>query len=215
MIAAKFILVAMAAGIRATPVATAPDAATTDWTALDIPEDSIDMNGIDMDAFKNPANWNNGSLPEEIIEDTSSNPEKDVVSVLSGPCQQGTCPDYKAAFDLVYTFTAVPVNGQPGDPPLTIFESRSDIRVNDCKKCYRHKVGSNIGESVPGGCYNFTSCGRKQVICVDPGKYRAHRIWKDKGHKTCYRMKVERLGGCGFIKSRIVLHPIRTIACNW
>ena len=132
MIAATFIIMAMAACITASPVATAADAATTDWTALDIPEDAIDLNGIDMDAFNDPANWNNGSFPEETIEDVSSNPAKDVVSVLSGPCQQGTCPDYKAAFDLVYSFTAVPV---PGDPPLTIFESRSDIRVNDCKKC--------------------------------------------------------------------------------
>ncbi|RTE84126.1 hypothetical protein BHE90_001334 [Fusarium euwallaceae] len=215
MVAAKFLLVAMVACTKASPVVTAPDAATTDWTALAIPDDSPDLDGIDMDAFKNPANWKNDSSPDEIIEDASSNPAEDVVKLMAGPCEQGTCPDYNAGFDLVYTFTAVPVNGAPGDPPLTIFSSNSDIRVNDCGKCYRQKVGSSLGNSVPGGCYDFTACGRKQNICVDPGKTRAHRIWKDNGHKTCYNMKVERLGSCGVIKTRIVVRPTGTTACNW
>jgi hypothetical protein len=49
---------------------------------------------------------------------------------------------------------------------------------------------------------------------VDPGNYRAHRIWK--GYvKTCYRMKIETLGGCGFVKSRIILHPDGEVPCNW
>jgi hypothetical protein len=191
-------------------VASAPEAETTEWTPLSI-EDLADWDGIDMDAFKDPANWNT----TESSSDSSSKSTDDTVTIMSGPCSQGDCPDYKAAFDLVYTFTAVPVNGNPGDPPLTIFESQSAIRVNDCNKCQRHKVGSNLGNSVPGGCWDFTSCGRKQSICVDPGKTRAHRIWKDKNVKTCYRMKVEYLGSCGFIKSRIVLHPTATVACNW
>jgi hypothetical protein len=212
MVAGKFLLVAMAACIKATPVATAPDATTTAWTALAIPEGAIDMDGIDMDAFKNPANWKQGSVPEEKIVDISSNPAKDVLTKRGGACDQGTCPDYNAAFDLVYTFTAVPVGG---DPPLTIFDSNSDIRVNDCGQCLRQKVGSSLGNSVPGGCYDFKTCGRDQTICVDPGKYRAHRIWKDNGHKTCYNMKVDDLGDCGPVKSRIILHPSGETACNW
>ncbi|KAF4336562.1 hypothetical protein FBEOM_9546 [Fusarium beomiforme] len=208
MVATKFLMMAFAAYVQATPVATAPEAATTEWTPLSI-KDVTNWDGIDMDAFKDPANWNTTESPSD-----SSSPS-DAVSIMSGPCQQGDCPDYKAAFDLVYTFTAVPVPGGPGDPPLTIFESQSAIRVNDCDKCYRHKVGSNLGESVPGGCWDFTSCGRPQTICVDPGKRRAHRIWKDKNVKTCYNMQVEFLGDCGFIKSRIVVHPTGTTACNW
>ncbi|KAF9770295.1 hypothetical protein IL306_012197 [Fusarium sp. DS 682] len=208
MVSTKFLLMAYAAYVQATPVATAPEAETTEWTPLDV-KDMLNLGGIDMDTFKDPANWNTTASPIDSITPA------DAVTIMGGPCQQGTCPDYKAGFDLVYTFSAVPVNGSPGSPPLTIFESSSAIRVNDCNKCYRHKVGSNLGNSVPGGCWNFTSCGRKQTICVDPGKTRAHRIWKDKNVKKCYRMKVENLGSCGTIKSRVVLHPTGTTACNW
>lgn len=208
MVAAMFLLVAMAACIKATPVATAAQAATTDWTALAIPENTIDWDGIDKDAFKNPANWKQEFSADEIDKISSNN----TISTRSGPCSQGDCPDYDAPFDLVYQFVAVPVQG---NPPLTIFESSSAIRVNDCGQCLYHKIGSNLGNSVPGGCYDFTSCGRKQTICVDPGNTRAHRIWRDKNVKTCYSMKVERLGSCGPIKTRIVLHPKGTVACSW
>ena len=218
MVAIELLLVALAACAKATPVASAPAPDSTQWTGLDIAHDSINWDGIDANAFADPANWRQDSSNETAVtEGVSPAPESDV-SILSGPCSQGTCPDYKAAFDLVYTFTAVPEPPDancPGCPPLTIFSSNSDIRVNDCKKCLRHKVGSSLGGSVPGGCYNFKTCGRSQTICVDPGKSRAHRIWKDKGHKTCYKMKVEGLGGCGFVKSRIILRPTGTTACNW
>lgn len=215
MVAAKFLLVAMAACIKASPVASAAPATTTQWTALAIPENAIDWDGIDMDAFKNPANWKQESSADETIEKRSLNPAHDTISTrapASGPCAQGECPDYSAPFDLVYQFTAVPV---PGDPPTTIFESSSAIRVNDCGQCLYHKVGSNLGNTVPGGCYDFNSCGRDQTICVDPGNTRAHRLWKDLNVKTCYHMQVEDLGSCGPIKSRIVLHPDNTVACNW
>jgi hypothetical protein len=207
MVATKLLFVAMAAYVAASPVASAPAATTTDWTALAIPEDSIAFAGIDNDALKNPANWKQHSYANEIIHNNSSNP----ANVLAGPCNQGTCPDYSAGFDLVYTFVAVP---SPGDPPLTDFSSNSDIRVNDCNQCLRKKVGSSLGGDISGGCYDFNACGREQSICVDPGKSRAHRIWK--GYvKTCYKMKVEYLGGCGLIKSRIVLHPDGEVPCNW
>ncbi|OAA66030.1 hypothetical protein ISF_03868 [Cordyceps fumosorosea ARSEF 2679] len=220
MVATKLLLAALAGYVAATPVASAPAAETTEWTALDIAHDAINWDGINMQAFQDPANWKQDSNETATTEQTSPNPAaaKNEVSILSGPCSQGTCPDYNAGFDLVYTFTAVPEPPDPscpGCPPLTIFSSNSDIRVNDCKQCLRHKVGSSLGNSVPGGCYNFKTCGRDQVICVDPGKSRAHRIWKDKGHKTCYKMKAEYLGGCGFVKSRIVVHPTGETACNW
>lgn len=219
MVASEFLLMALAAYVKATPVASANDATTTSWTSLDIPSESVQWDGIDMEAFKNPANWEQATSSNENIEETSPNTADDGYSILSGPCSQGKCPDYNAGFDLVYTFTAVPNPPDPncpGCPPTTIFSSNSDIRVKDCGQCKRHKVGSSIGDSVPGGCYNFKTCGRKQTICVDPGKYRAHRIYKDSGNKHCYKMKVEGLGGCGFVKSRIVLHPVGgEVACNW
>ncbi|ENH69297.1 hypothetical protein FOC1_g10004835 [Fusarium oxysporum f. sp. cubense race 1] len=182
MVATKFLLMVLAAYVTATPVASAPKPATTQWKPLDI-KATIDWDGIDKKAYQDPL-------------------------LLRGNLQTLTSI---SSFDLVYTFTAVPVDG---DPPLTIFESQSSIRINDCNECLIHKVGSNLGNSVPGGCWDFRSCGRDQTICVDPGNQRAHRIWK--GYvKTCYHMRVEYLGDCGFIKSRIVLHPDAEVPCNW
>ncbi|TQV92762.1 hypothetical protein V2A60_009225 [Cordyceps javanica] len=222
MVATKLVLAALAAYVSATPVDSAPAPASTQWTALKIADSDINWDGVDMQAYHDPANWKQDSSNETAVaERVSPNPAaaaKGDLSILSGPCSQGDCPDYNAAFDLVYTFTAVPLPPDPncpGCPPLTIFSSNSDIRVNDCGQCLRKKVGSSLGGEVPGGCYDFKACGRDQVICVDPGKYRAHRIWKDNGHKTCYNMKADSLGMCGFVKSRIISHPTGETACNW
>lgn len=224
MVAIELLVMALAAGVRATPVADAAAPESTQWTALDIVPDSVNWDGIDMAAYSDPSNWkldigNETAVAEGISESSAGEQGGDLDIVARGSaCSQGDCPDFNASFDLVYTFTAVPEppdSSCPGCPPLTIFSSNSAIRVNDCKKCMRKKVGSSLGGSVPGGCYSFKGCGRAQTICVDPGKYRAHRIWKDKNHKTCYRMKVENLGGCGFVKSRIILRPDGTTACNW
>lgn len=210
----KFLLTAAAASIittyvQATPVTTAAGAAATNWTPLpwsDLPA-PITLEGINQEAYADPANWNQ-DLSAAMTAATGSN---DTFTVFSGACEQGECPDYHAAFDLVYQFTAVPV---PGDPPPTIFGSTSDIRVDDCGVCQRARVGSNLGDYVPGGCWDFNSCGREQQICVDPGNYRAHRIWK--GYvKTCYHMQVEILGECGYILGRDVIHPIAEVACDW
>ncbi|KAF1738358.1 hypothetical protein CRV24_000283 [Beauveria bassiana] len=226
MIASPLLLVALAAYATATPVASAPAPAATEWTGLTIADDAVNWDGISMSAYRDPSNWQQDSSNETAVtERVSPNPASAAaaakggdVGILSGPCSQGSCPDYNARFDLVYTFTAVPVPPSPdcpGCPPLTIFSSNSDIRVNDCGQCLRKKVGSSLGGSVPGGCYDFKACGRDQVICVDPGKYRAHHVWKDKGHKTCYKMKADSLGGCGFVKSRIIVHPENEVPCNW
>ncbi|ATY67285.1 hypothetical protein A9K55_000265 [Cordyceps militaris] len=224
MVTTALLLAALSAYATATPVASAPAPASTQWTGLKIAPSAINWDGIDAKAFHDPANWHQDASNETAVtERVSANPgggasAKGEFSVLGGACDQGNCPDYNAGFDLVYTFTAVPLPpdpGCPGCPPLTIFSSNSDVRVNDCGQCLRKKVGSSLGGEVPGGCYDFKACGRDQVICVDPGKRRAHRIWKDKGHKTCYNMKVEYLGGCGFVKSRIIVHPDGETACNW
>ncbi|KAM3450068.1 hypothetical protein MY3296_006376 [Beauveria thailandica] len=225
MIASPLLLVSLAAYAAATPVASAPAPAATEWTGLTIADDAVNWDGIDLAAYRDPSNWHqDGSNETAVTERVSPNPASASakgsgdVGILSGPCSQGSCPDYNAAFDLVYTFTAVPVPPSPdcpGCPPLTVFSSNSDIRVNDCGQCLRKKVGSSLGGAVPGGCYDFRACGRDQVICVDPGRYRAHRVWKDRGHKTCYKMKADYLGGCGFVKSRIIVHPENEVPCNW
>jgi hypothetical protein len=222
MIATKLLLVAMAASIKASPVAadidTAPVASalgptTTDWAPLPIQSDAINWDGIDMDAFNDPANWRNDTSLEAIVEGSTPNPAKDDMGVFGGPCDQGVCPDYNAAFDAVYTFTAVPLPGQPGSPPLTIFSSDTYVRINDCGECQNHKLGSNLNQ-MTGGCWDFRSCGRDQTICLDPGNRRAHRIWK--GYtKTCYEMRLEYLGDCGFVKARDILRPIREVGCTW
>ncbi|KAF5621345.1 uncharacterized protein FTJAE_11374 [Fusarium tjaetaba] len=184
MLTTKLLMMTMATFVTATPIASAPKAESTAWSPLNA-EDKIDWHGVDKKAFKDPANWNNTASAG-----TTERPADSMV-ILAGPCEQGTCPDYNAAFDLVYTF------------------------INDCNNCQRTKVGSSLGGTVAGGCLDFTSCGRAQTICVDPGKTRAHRIWKDKNVKTCYNLRVEDLGSCGFVKSRIVLHPTGETACNW
>jgi hypothetical protein len=215
MVATKFIIMAMAACAKATPVASAPNAETTEWTGLPI-ENLIDWNDVDMDAYKNHSNWNT-----TVNNNVTVRPAKLPFKIRKGACDQGTCPDYSAQFDLVYTFSATDVPGpapdphQPPSPPLTLYHGGSDIRVNDCGQCYRREVGSGLGVNIPGGCWDFTSCNRAQVICVDPGKNRAHRIWKDNGDKKCYGMKVERLGSCGPVKTRVVIHHDADLPCNW
>lgn len=216
MLATKLLLIALATYATGTPVASAPGPSTTNWVAYEIPPGSINWDGIDMAAYKNPSNWKEGYTTNFIGNDTTPNVARSDVEILSGPCSQGDCPDYGAPFDLMYAFVAVPqAPACPDCPPTTIFSSNSYIRVNDCNDCQAHKVGSSLGGSVPGGCYDFKGCGRAQTICVDPGNARAHRIWKDRGDKTCYSMKIERLGECGFVKSRIILHPDKVVPCNW
>lgn len=58
------------------------------------------------------------------------------------------------------------------------------IRINDCNQC----MTGGIDE---GGCKEFRTCDRNQAVCIDWRNNRGHRIWKDNGHKTCYRVKSE------------------------
>ncbi|KAH7304682.1 hypothetical protein B0I35DRAFT_454549 [Stachybotrys elegans] len=218
MIAAK-LLVAMAACIKASPaVSSVPSAlepATTDWKPLPFPTDDINWDNIDMDSFNDPANWNNEKyidLFENALSavNTSSNPAKDVIGTMSGPCEQGCFPDYNKAFDALWTWQEHPV---PGDPPLTVFWTETFLRIGDCGECFMHKLGSSLGGH-SGGCWDFRSCGRDQLICIDPHNHRAHRTWK--GYvKTCYELGYVSLGDCGFIVQRAILHPVREVPCTW
>ncbi|KAH7304085.1 hypothetical protein B0I35DRAFT_484754 [Stachybotrys elegans] len=214
MIAAKF-LVAMAACIRASPVVSSPVASspvasaleptTTNWTPGPFPPEGINWDHIDMDAFKDPANWKETKIeaPEaSSLQNTSSNPAKDVIGIMSGPCDQGCFPDFDKAFDALWTLTVA--DGSHWADTL--------LRIGDCGQCHTHTIGSGYG-GMSGGCWDFRSCGRDQQICVDPGNRRAHRLWK--GYvKTCYQMEFVYLGSCGPIE-REILRPVREVACNW
>ncbi|KAJ0274752.1 hypothetical protein COL940_009148 [Colletotrichum noveboracense] len=82
-------------------------------------------------------------------------------------------------------------------------------RWNDCGQCGRIQISGD-------GCFDFTSCGRKQSICVDTGHARAHRIWHDVGHKTCYNAARADLGNCGVVLTNsIIWYPTGETAYNW
>ncbi|KAJ8496223.1 hypothetical protein ONZ45_g12539 [Pleurotus djamor] len=130
--------------------------------------------------------------------------------VQSGACDQGTCPDFNEPFDMVFTWFMQTTPSPGGAPPITISTTDFAIRVNDCSQCLRHKVGS-----INSGCYDFTACGRPQSICVDDGKMRGHRIWKDTGVRKCYRMPTVGLGDCGFIVERTITWPEAEVPCTW
>lgn len=133
----------------------------------------------------------------------SPNVDDNVLAARSGACNQGDCPDFNAAFDLYYRRSILPVNGS------AITVETYEGRINDCGKC--QKIFTN-----KDGCFNFTSCGRKQNICVDFRRSRAHRIWKDNNHKSCYHIKADYFGNCGIATSNSAsYHPDRGIPCNF
>ncbi|KAM0437913.1 hypothetical protein ACHAPT_002278 [Fusarium lateritium] len=211
----KTLLLAMAASIQASPLAAssstssiAPPEETTipvgDWTPPAFPEGAVDIsnNTALINELKQKAGI---EIPPE---ETSANTGD--VTLMSGPCNQGTCPDFDKGFDMMYTWSMQSQPGVGGAPPTTLVWNDFVIRVNDCGKCYSHRVGGT-----GGGCWDFTSCNRAQSICVDDRNNRAHRVWKDNGHKTCYRMSQVGMGGCGIIQARVIFRPDATTACNW
>jgi hypothetical protein len=125
------------------------------------------------------------------------------LSKRGSACDQGDCPDFNAGFDFL---TQRFVNAFQGSPIITFAYAG---RVNDCGQCHRLFTSKD-------GCFDFTSCGRAQQICVDSGKARAHRIWKDNGHKTCYRADRHDYGNCGVgLTNSIIWSSGAETACNW
>ncbi|TFK95541.1 hypothetical protein BDV98DRAFT_577581 [Pterulicium gracile] len=86
-------------------------------------------------------------------------------------CDEATCPVFVTPFDLVRHVISLEDSG-PLPGPL-IFEHWAG-RVNDCGQCIYTTTGRD-------GCWDFTSCGRPQQICVDRNNNRASRVWKDGG----------------------------------
>ncbi|RSM15188.1 hypothetical protein CDV31_005122 [Fusarium ambrosium] len=211
------LLLAMAASVQASPLASS---STTSTSTAAVP--TVTYIPPETDLFTPPAFpegaidiSNNRTLVNEIkkeygletADEKITTPGE--VTIMSGSCNQGSCPDYDKAFDMMYTWSQQSTPSPGGAPPNVLVWNDFNIRVNDCGKCYIKRVGST-----GGGCYDFTACGRAQSICVDSGKNRAHRIWKDNGHKTCYRVEQVGLGGCGIIMMRVIYRPVGEIACN-
>ncbi|OBT65166.1 hypothetical protein VE03_04703 [Pseudogymnoascus sp. 23342-1-I1] len=141
-------------------------------------------------------------VPTSIIDiDISEGFDVGEISVRSG-CSQGVCPDNKAAFDFMKRFW------QDYSSEHNLAWYTYNIRVNDCGQCVSKKSSSD-------GCADFTSCGRKQNICVDTSKRRAHRIWKDKNAKECYSLRYDQIGSCGLAKGSDFHWPYKKIKCTW
>lgn len=133
----------------------------------------------------------------------SSDADVDGLTKRGSACDQGDCPDFNAPFDLLYQRFVTPTPGG------TVTTNAYYGRVNDCGKCDKIITNSN-------GCYDFKGCGRDQTICVDKGKSRAHRIWKDSNHKTCYHIATKYYGNCGVgLTNSAVYYSNGEIPCTW
>lgn len=124
-----------------------------------------------------------------------------LVQILSG-CDQGNCPDHNALFDFIKVFW------WDSSSEHNIAYYLYHVRVNDCDSCQGISTSND-------GCVDFNSCGRDQNICVDINNNRAHRIWKDNGHKTCYSIQWEVIGSCGLAAETHIFWPLAEVACNW
>lgn len=203
--------IATAAGIQASPVVD--DSTTT--AIADAPvvtEASVPLEGKQLEDFlanehnlipEGALDVSDSEISTALINYVGEHPEVLGLTKRGGPCKQGDCPDFNAGFDFFSQRFVIPVNGSA----ITTWAYFG--RVNDCKKC--HKINTS-----KDGCWNFTSCGRKQNICVDTHKARAHRIWRDKNHRTCYKMSRKDLGNCGVgVTNSIIWHPTGEIPCTW
>lgn len=127
----------------------------------------------------------------------------DQLHILSG-CNQANCPDHDAPFDYEEYWFEV---DSPGPSPPYVAISYF-VRVNDCGQCQGIQTSQD-------GCVDFNSCGRDQNICVDINNSRAHRIWKDNGHGSCYTGTWDIIGDCGLIKQTHIWWPIQEVECTW
>jgi hypothetical protein len=145
----------------------------------------------------------NTTLALELIKFIDAHPGTNGLVKKSGACGQGDCPDFHAAFDFYSQHYLQVIEGKP------IIYWAYWGRWNDCGQCGRTLTSKD-------GCFNFTSCGRKQSICVDSSKARAHRVWHDVGHKTCYNAARADYGNCGVGQTNsIIWYPSGETECTW
>jgi hypothetical protein len=117
-------------------------------------------------------------------------------------CSQGACPDFSANFDFIQSFW------QDHSSEHNIIWYTYDVRVKDRGDCVDTSTSRD-------GCVDFNSCGRDQNICMDYPNQRAHRIWKDNGHKTCYSMTTHWIGDCGLRAQPTITYPYEEVPCTW
>lgn len=110
--------------------------------------------------------------------------------VARGCAQQTACPRYKERnFDL-----------------LKMGQVYWWLRFDDCGQCVSVQTG-------PGGCGDFTTCGRRQNVCVDVENNRAHRLYLDNGAKECWWGMFWDLGReCNH---EHVWYPSKRVDCTW
>ncbi|KAH8896516.1 hypothetical protein GQ53DRAFT_639833 [Thozetella sp. PMI_491] len=197
---------ATAFGVGATPLsadtATAVESAPPVETEVQLPPQHGDNAAWPvLQIPKNGFDITNTTLADELL---AWNDQQNLTK-RSGSCSQGDCPDMNAAFDLLDQFTVIE---QPGDPPIPLFTETWSGRFNDCNQCGRIRTSGD-------GCFDFTSCGRPQNICIDRNNNRAHRIWKDVGHRTCYSIVWGIWGSCGFVQTTMIWWPSGEVPCTW
>lgn len=118
-----------------------------------------------------------------------------LVDVLSG-CNQGSCPDRNAPFDMLV------VQGKA----YFYF-----VRVNDCGQCMSFLTSFD-------GCVDFTSCGQQKSVCVDGRKLRAHWLNKKTGRRYCYKLQQHVTGKCqcqGLPCHPFTVTPGNEVPCTW
>ncbi|KAI8265799.1 hypothetical protein K4K58_010682 [Colletotrichum sp. SAR11_239] len=190
----------LSADSTATAIIGAPEPAVT--------EVSKPLKGKELEDFvpytpEGAIDVTNTTLGFELVKFINAHPDANGLTKKSGPCSQGDCPDFNAAFDFFSQRYVNTVNGG------AIVTWGYYGRWNDCGQCGRIQISGD-------GCFDFTSCNRKQSICVDTGHARAHRIWHDVGRKTCYNAARADLGNCGVVLTNsIIWYPTEETACNW
>ncbi|KAL2672943.1 hypothetical protein Neosp_013661 [[Neocosmospora] mangrovei] len=132
------VLLAMAASVRASPLAATSSTSTAAvptvtyvpdeadlWAPPALPEGAIDIS--------NNRTWVNQIKKEHGLDTADDRvTSSDEVILMSGACSQGTCPDYNKAFDMMYTWSQQTTPSPGGAPPNTIVWQDFQIRVNDC-----------------------------------------------------------------------------------
>ncbi len=205
-------LTAAAVGVLASPLAVSADAAAP--TSVSAPKPAVTEIGKPLEGKALEEYLAHGPyVPEGSIDITNTTLAAELTKFYEaqhkgglakrGGCSQGDCPDFFAAFDLLEQHIVAPVWGSP----VNYWAYWG--RWNDCGQCGKVQTSSD-------GCFDFTSCGRPQTICIDRNNGRAHRIWRDIGAKSCYSIKAEYFtDACPPIAATNLRRPTGQVACNW
>ena len=119
------------------------------------------------------------------------------MSIMADPCVGSKCPSHGSTIDMVKWVDFLGI-------------TNLYIRVKDCGECKRVYTSGD-------GCINFDMCGKKQEICIDrhSNRMRMHRVNKNTGKKSCYKIKQYKSEHkCGANKAS-VWAKTDDITCTW